>query len=125
MLTIRQEQFQTLGRAMFESWMAGHLAEFFAEEMSGLEPAEIRSRIRAAVEQAGRYGFVADSQVCRYVDLTFILGPDFDRDPSLPWVGEILSDERLKSPAMRMDLLYEAAQDHVERTEQTTDLTGE
>jgi hypothetical protein len=118
MLTIRQEQVRVLAQSLFESWMADHLAQFFPEEISALDPAEIRSRIRAAVERARRHGFLADSQVCRFVDLTFILGPAFDQDHGLPWAADILSDPRVKDPAMRMDLLYEAAQNYVEQIEQ-------
>jgi len=118
MLTIRERQIQVLAQGMFELWMAGHLAEFFHAETTGLDPAEIGSRIRAAVQEARRHGFIGDSQVCRYVDLSFVLGPDFDQDPSLPWAAEILGDDRVTDPEMRMDLLYEAAMDHVARAEQ-------
>lgn len=117
MLTIRHEQMQAIASGMFEAWIVSHLAEFFQEEISGLAPAEIHIRIRAAVEKARQFGFLGDSELCRYIDLSFILGPSFDRDPSLPWAAEILLDKRLNDSEMRMDLLYEAAQDYVERRE--------
>lgn len=117
MLTIREEQFQAFAQAIFESWMVEHLEKFFHEETADLGAEEIRSRIRAAVKRAHGHGFVRDPQVSRYVDLTFIFGPAFDQDPGLPWAAEILGDQRVTDPAMRMDLLYGAAQDHVERAE--------
>jgi hypothetical protein len=118
MLTIRQEQMLAFGNCMFERWMARHLAEFFHDEISGLAHAEILGRIRAGAAQARRYGFSADADLCRYIDLTFVLGTSFDRDPSLPWASDILRDERFTDPAMRMDVLYEAAQDHIELLEE-------
>ena len=113
MLTITERQANVLAHAMFESWMVRHLAEFFAEETAGLSVASVRSRIRDAVQRARGHGFVSESQWCRYVDLSFILGPEFDRDPNLPWASEILADKRLTDPEMRIDLLYGAAQDHI------------
>lgn len=118
MLTIRDQQFQMIAQAMFESWMEEHLAEFFPEEISGLSAPEIRDRIRGAVERARRYRFVTQSQWCQYVDLTFVLGPTFDEDPLLPWASEVLRDARVTDPEMRIELLYAAAQDHLEEIDQ-------
>ena len=119
MLTIRDQQLQALALETFEPWMVRHLAEFFPEDVAGLTANEISRRIRAAVKQARQYGFVEDSQLCRYVDLTFILGPAFDQDPDLPWAAEILADRRVTDPEMRIGLLFGAAQDHVSRIEET------
>ncbi len=119
MLIIRDQQLQALALETFEPWMVGHLEEFFPEDIAGLGPKTMSARIRVAVKQARQYGFVEDSQLCRYVDLTFILGPAFDQDPDLPWAAEILADRRVTDPEMRMGLLFGAAQDHVARTEET------
>lgn len=113
MLTIRAQQMRVFAKAMLESWIVEHLSEFFPDEIAGLDSAEIFSRVRAAIEQANRHGFVTDSQMCRFVDLTFILGPAFVQDPNLPWAAEILTDKRLTDPEMRMELLFGAARDHV------------
>jgi hypothetical protein len=117
MLTIRPQQMRVFANAKLESWIVEHLAEFFPDEIAGLDSAEILSRVRAAIEQADRHGLVTDSQMCRYVDLTFILGPAFVQDPNLRWAAEILADERLTDPEMRMELLFGAARDHVTRIE--------
>jgi hypothetical protein len=116
MLIVTPQQMQALSRDMFNSWMVEHLAEFFGEETAALDEDEIRERISAAVERARQHGFQNEVEWCRYVDLSFVLGPAFDQDPDLPWVSEILSDGRVTSSAMRMELLYEAAQDHCAET---------
>jgi hypothetical protein len=118
MLTIRDQQFQMIAQELFESWMEEHLNEFFAEEISSLSAPEIGVRIRKALETARRYRFVTQSQWCRYVDLTFVLGPSFDEDPRLPWASEILRDARVTDPEMRIELLFAAAQDHMEQIEE-------
>ena len=120
MLIIRPQQFDELARAQFESWMMDHLHEFFAGVIAGIPNAEIRDRIRLASKRARTYGFIAPPEICRYIDLTFVLGPAFDQDTDLPWVAEILADRRLTSPEMRMDLLFEAAQDHIDRVKQSS-----
>jgi hypothetical protein len=118
MLTIRDQQLQMIAQGIFESWMEEHLNEFLAEEISSLSAPEIRVRIRNAVETARRHRFVTQSQWCRYVDLTFVLGPSFDEDPNLPWAAEILRDARVTDPEMRIELLFAAAQDHIEQIEE-------
>jgi len=120
MLTIRAQQFQALGHSLLETWILGHLTEFFPERICQLAAAEVRDRIRAAVAQARGWGFVSDSQLCRYVDLTFVFGSAFDKDPNLPWAYDILADRRLiDNPEMRMDILYSAAQDHLDQVEES------
>ena len=109
---ITPTQMQALARASFESWMVRHLSEFFAEETAMLESEQMRTRISAALEQARWLGFSTETEWCRYIDLTFVLGPNFDRDPSMPWAAEILTDDRLTDCAMRMELLFEAVQVH-------------
>ena len=108
MLTITPQQMQALSQDMFVTWMVEHLAEFFAEETAGLDEDDIRSRVSAAVQKARRHGFLHEAEWCRYVDLTFVSGVGFDEEP---WASAILGDNRLADSAMKMDLLYEAAQD--------------
>ena len=108
MFMITPPQMQAFSREMFVSWMVEHLAEFFSEETGALEENDVRSRINTSVEKARRYGLRDHADWCRFVDLTFVIGPDFDAEP---WASAILADDRLTDPAMRMELLYEAAQD--------------
>ena len=119
MLTIREQQLKVLAQEMFVSWMISHLKEFFPREASGLDHTEMRRRILVASQRARQYGFNTESQLCRYIDLTFVLPPSFDDNPELPWASEILSDSRIKDADTRMDLLYGAAQDYLEQIEQS------
>ena len=124
MLTIKSEQMRVLPEAMLEFWIVNHLAEFFPDKVAGLNSSEISSQVRAAIGQARCHGFVTDSQICRYVDLAFILGLAFVLDPNLPWAADILADERIMDPEMRMELLFAAARDHVTCSGRNRSSTG-
>jgi hypothetical protein len=105
MLIIRQEQMDEFIRTAaksFEDWMVAHLTEFFPGECRVLGYPEVRATIRYGIEKAERYGITTEREVCKYIDLMYALGQDFDSNPDLPWVQEILQDETLPDPEERM-----------------------
>jgi hypothetical protein len=114
MLIIRQEQmdmFILASAKSFEDWMVVHLKKFFPEECQTLGDQGVRDTIRCGIEKAEGYGITTEHDVCMYIDLMFALGQDFDTDPDLLWVQEILQDETLPDPGDRMDrLCYMAIQ---------------
>lgn len=125
MLTIRNEQVRLIVEGLFESWMVKHLAEFFAEETSRLNDRAIRACIRASLRKARMHGFATESQWCKYIDLSFVFGARFDEDPDIPWASAILADRRLIDPEMRMEVLFDTAQDQVEMMEIKASTNGE
>jgi hypothetical protein len=108
MLIIRQEQmdefFRTSGKN-FMDWMFAHVKKFFPEDYQDLGNTEVREMIGYGIQKAETYDITTERDVCKYIDLMFALGQDFDTNPDLPWVQEILQDETLPDPAERMDRL--------------------
>lgn len=105
MLIIRQEQMDEFIRKAaknFEDWMVAHLMKFFPAECQILGDPGVRATIRYGIEKAERYGIATERGVCKYIDLMYALGQDFDTNPDLPWVQEILQDETLPDPEERM-----------------------
>ncbi len=117
MLTIRREQMDTLGQDMqsrFEDFMVEHLRHYFPERSRELGEeaageAALRAEIRIGIERAEEHGFTAERDVCKYLDLMFELGRDFDSDPALPWVRPILDDKSLPHPEDRINRLVAEA----------------
>ncbi len=107
MLVIRSEQMAALDRyaaAQFEDRVAAHLRARWPQSCAEMGDAALRERVAIGVERAAGYGLVAELDVCRYVELMFVLSPDFDTDARFPWAGEVLRQPEL-APCTRIDRL--------------------
>lgn len=93
-LALRPEQFAEFRKMMrlrFVERMEKRLRERFPDEMEEIPEKERGRRILGDVERAEGYGIVLEHDVQRFLDCTFLLGADFDRDPERPRAGEILN----------------------------------
>lgn len=119
MLKIRKEQNDELAKAAvkrFEDWMVVHLNKFFPEHCKALGPEGTLESIRYAIERSATYEIVSERDVCKYTDLMFAFGRDFDEDPNLPWASEILNDKNLKGqPTEKINNLYKIAMRNVKQ----------
>jgi len=108
MLHIRQEQMKVLGEHMlrkFEDYMVGHLQEDFADEVKNTPEDFLRATIQKGISKAESYDIRIEYNVERYIDLMFILSPDFDRAERFQWAGELLRNEHM--PALeRINRIY-------------------
>ncbi len=107
-MQIRKEQMETLSDCMlrkFEDSMVAHVEKFFPEQYSALGEAGVREMVRYGIERAETYGIVSERDVCKYVDVMFMYGRDFDTDPKLSWAAGILNDKRPQEPSERVDRL--------------------
>ena len=110
------EQMESLSKAAykeFENRMVAHLKEFFPDECEELGEDEVRDEIKYGVRRAKVYGFESEQDVCRYIDLMFAFGGDFDADPDLEELRQLLDEDDDEDAAEdateRMDRLYDAA----------------
>ncbi|HET7100189.1 MAG TPA: hypothetical protein VFJ52_03490 [Terriglobia bacterium] len=111
MIVIRQEQLDVFSDAAvkdFENRMVLHLRQALPQECSALEDEGLRQAIRQSMERAAGYGIVAERDVCKYTEVMFRLGRNFDRDPAFPELHAILNDPTLKLPEAKVCRLVEA-----------------
>jgi hypothetical protein len=90
---IRSSQIEQLDRVQeerFEARLAAHLTEHFPEPAGELGPDGVLAAIRHGVRKARGYGIETERDLCKYLDLMFVFGRDFDDDPSLPWASRVL-----------------------------------
>jgi hypothetical protein len=114
MLVIRNPQFDALGRAAYEDFvsrMRKHLRNFFPEQCEALGEAKTGQLIEFGVKRAREYGFEAEREVCKYIDLMCVFGHGFDRDDRLPWARLILESRSPPDPGERMQRLRSLAFD--------------
>jgi len=116
MLRIRKEQMDAFSQAAarsFEDRMVEHLTEFFPEQCEALGEPETREAIQHGINRAKTYGIISERDVCKYIDLMFTFGRDFDEDAELPWAGRILNDDEFVNASVKTDRLYDVAMRHV------------
>lgn len=116
MLIIRKVQMDSFAAAALTERVCDHVKEFFPEGCASLSPENFLQFVETGVKKAALYGFNASPEVCQYVDLMFLLGREFDTDPSLRWAANILQKPGY-TPELRMDLLFGAAIEHLEQKE--------
>ena len=112
MLTIRKEQMDAFSHAalrIFECRMVAHLNRHFPKRCAKLGEDGVREWIRYGIERARTYGIVSERDVCKYIDVMFVYGRDFDTDRRRPWAGQILNDPVIMPPAVRTNRLFRAA----------------
>lgn len=112
MLIIRKQQMDAFADEMlnrFNAQILHHVRSFFPEQCNILGEEGIKEAIRYGIDRAASYGIEIERDVCLYIDLMFAFGRDFDKDPELPWSGEILSDEAMPDPTGRINMLHETS----------------
>lgn len=113
MLTIRQEQlvaFSTEESNKFEKRLLHHLKKFFPAQYQAAGDVKMRELVKEGIHRAASYGITAERDSCKYVDLMIVLGPDFDKDPKLPWAEKILTSHALEDkPASKVEQLCDIA----------------
>jgi hypothetical protein len=96
MLRIRQEQMEALSetlRARFVRCQVARLRTAFAPELARLglhDGAALAQTVERTIDMAATYGVHNEQDVELFLDCTMMLGPEFDRDPRLPWASSIL-----------------------------------
>ncbi|MCU0727305.1 MAG: hypothetical protein MUE73_16220 [Planctomycetes bacterium] len=119
MIRIRNEQKKALAagsRKDFEDRMVAHIRKFFPKHYEQLKEENTRLLVDHEIERAKTYGIVAERDVCKYIDLSLVFGPDFDADGKQPWATEILTDKRIDDPSYRTDRLFRAGLAHLKES---------
>lgn len=111
-MIIRKEQMSAMKDAAvisFENRMIEHLRNLFPKHHEVLHDSGLLKVVQLGINRAGSYKIDAESPVCHYIDLMFLLGSNFDTDLQLPWAGEILRDADVPNQFVRIDKLYSTA----------------
>lgn len=121
MLIIRRAQLDTFAKAAvqkFEDRMVVHLTELFPEQCGRWGQPKIRDAVQHGIRRAASYGLTGERTVCKYVEMMFHFGIDFDVDPEFPWVAWILKQPTSNSERT-IDYVYETALEKRAQTSHT------
>lgn len=90
----------------FESRMVTYLKGVFPETYETMGEHGARELIRYGMKKAELHDIASEYHICLYVCLMIELGRDFDVDPALAWVHEIMGDKLIDKPSDRLEILY-------------------
>lgn len=105
MLTIRNEQLHAFSAQLLERFVraeARRLREVHQGHLDEMAVEELRSMVNRGIARAARYDCVLKEDISAFLDLTVILGEDFDT--RLPWANAILTNGLLDGSARMRQL---------------------
>ncbi|MGZ6124415.1 MAG: hypothetical protein ACXWLR_05620 [Myxococcales bacterium] len=115
--TIREEQLAAL-QAVYERRFADRAVAYvrrrYPRSCASLDEGSIRASVETALQKRATYRFDSEETFYAYLDLMYLLGFDFDRDPRCAWAQERLTDFDLGART-RLLLLVEEARSRTDR----------
>lgn len=120
MLRIREEQQQVFTDPALEAFkerMRLHLAKFFPDQCASLGDSGTLEMIQFGIDSASSYELFAERDVYLFIDLMFCLGRDFDTNPRIPWVQDILVSDEIPKPSDRIIALHDEVQQRLKNPE--------
>jgi hypothetical protein len=115
--TIRNEQLAAL-QVAYEQRLVDRAVAYVKRKYpiacAALDETTIRGSVESALGSRATWRFDSEECVLAYLDLLYLLGFDFVRDPRCAWALERLKDFDL-GPRTRLLLLVEEAQSRAER----------
>jgi hypothetical protein len=112
MFTIREEQFAAFRSANlkhYEDQMFAHLKKYFPKQCDAQSEMATREGIQFGIERAAVYGIVSRCDVCMFIEVMFTFGHDFDRNPKYSWAANILINQTITDPSVKIRELYHMA----------------
>lgn len=110
MLKISQVQMDALSqqaREQFIAAMVKHLRTYFPAVAWLLTADELRSEVLNCITHAANYQLTTQQQICRFLNIAAYYGWEFDNNPDLLWMHNILIDTSLTQPGERLDHLVQ------------------
>ncbi len=101
-MKIREEQIDEFRRQSEEEFVenvASDLRENQPDKVADIDEQELRRRVRFGLEKAQKYGMTGQYPIAMFIELMFMVAPDFDE---YPLVNSILKDNQIP-PNDRVD----------------------
>ena len=86
--------------------LAAHLRRAFPQRFEPWAEPALRRWARQATEAAAKYGIEEEYDLCRFADLTVLLGPGFADSGGFEWAGRLLNDGSMPG-SRRLDEVFE------------------
>jgi hypothetical protein len=114
---VRTDQFEALSqdaKKRFLDEMMTHFARLWPSRVEALG-AGYRDWLTRAVEAAASFGLFSQNPVARYINLWFVWGAEFEKQPGFEWAFEILNDPKRSEWAKAHQLAHRTRDELEER----------
>ena len=92
------------------------------DRLRAFSPIALYRRVMQAIERAEVYGLHGKADWRHYLELAVLHGWDFDQRPTLIWMRECLTDERISTPSARLARLIDQCAHRAERDARSRNL---
>jgi hypothetical protein len=106
MRTQQMAAFAETSNNSFESRMIVHLRKCFPGKCGGQSEDRLLDFIQQGKKRAAGYGITTERDICKFIDVRTVHGPDFDQTP---WASKILNDGLYKTSTARVERLFDEA----------------
>ncbi len=100
----------------FKVRMREHLRQFFPGDCVLLGEAGVHEEIHYGIERARSYGIVNERGICKFVDVMFVFGHNFENNAAFPWAAEILNDDPALHATDRVNFLFQSAKARIDES---------
>ena len=105
----QMKAFSEAAERRFADELAAHLSKLFPRLYGKIGDPGLREVIQHGVRRAREYGIVRERDVGRYIAVTMMFGPNFDKKRSSGEMYSVLRDPRFKDSRSRTNALCECA----------------
>ncbi|OJH42804.1 hypothetical protein [Cystobacter ferrugineus] len=106
--THQASQLQSNSMDQFLTQAIQHLRRELPEHCVGRTDQQLRDRVKSCIQRAQKYGLMGKREIMCFVDVTCLLGEEFDTDSRHPWARALLDSDKL-SGRDRANLLLATA----------------
>lgn len=96
--------------ARFNQRLLAHLREQFAPQMARADALQCAQLMEHLIERARHWGLVSEAHVVGFAEVAMRLHPRFDELPEFAWAQQILADEFIVAPELRLQTLSAATE---------------
>lgn len=97
----------------FEEYMLQRLTYIHPQKCLVVGETDVRRLIHKGTDAARTHGFISEQSMGMYIGMMFMLGASFDVDPLLPWVPNLLGEQRTKDQTTAAVSLYRACNAYI------------
>jgi len=98
-----------------ENHVAMRLKEVWPHKYRRAGEQTINSLVRHGIASAKQYNITGQHGLTVYIELMFMLGSGFDKDPQFPWAAKVLNDESMPNRITKVDQLHEETMAFLEK----------
>jgi hypothetical protein len=103
--------------AVMVDWLANYLSASYPRQTKSMGRVQLAGLIRRSIAGAKARSLTEPGDIRKYVNIAFLLGPDFADSPQFGWARKILDDPRYNYPSARLRALTDEMLRRIESTQ--------